>query len=339
MILVCGGLADRVTELVCARLNDCGYPYRFLNAGLYPNGYGLCARWKGDHPEGYLAGPHWRHDLSEFRSVFARYLGLEGRVRPEGLTADQTSALFGEHDGGLVALFEHLPCPVVNRIAGGMSNHSKPFQALLVRRHGLLTPPTLVTSDPEEARRFCDEHGGEVIYKSLSGLRSIVRRVGLEHLGRLDLLRYAPGQFQALIPGENLRVHTVDGQCFATRVHSDAVDYRYARRDGLSTEMEPDELPPCVADACVRLARELGLLIAGIDLKVTPVGEYYCFEVNPSPGFISYELTTGQPISAALADLLQYGPAAKAGHPGKEVPQSETARLGFDWSSSVSPAP
>jgi hypothetical protein len=313
MILVCGGLADQVTELVCARLEDCGYPYRLLNLGLYPDGYGLCARWRGSHPEGYLSGPGWRHELAEFRSVFARYLGLEGRVAPEGLTSDQSSAVFGERDGGLVALLEHFPCPVVNRIAGGMSNHSKPYQGLVVRRSGLLTPPTLVSSDPEEVRRFCDEHGGEVIYKSLSGIRSIVRRIGAEHLGRLDLLRHAPAQFQAMIPGENVRVHTVDGRCFATRVHSDAVDYRYARRDGLTTEMEPDEVPAHVADACVRLTRALGLLIAGIDLKVTPSGDYYCFEINPSPGFISYELATGQPISAALADLLQYGPATPAG--------------------------
>ena len=338
MILVCGGLADQVTELVCARLNDCRYPYRFLNSGLYPDGYGLCARWKGTHPEGYLAGPGWRHDLAEFHAVFARYLGLEGRVAPEGLTADQASTLFGEHDGGLVALFEHLPCPVVNRVSGGMSNHSKPFQALLVRRYGLLTPPTLVTSDPEEARRFCNEHGGEVIYKSLSGLRSIVRRVGSDQLGRLELLRHAPAQFQALVPGDNVRVHTVDDRCFATRVHSGAVDYRYARRDGLTTEMEPDELPPHVADACVRLARALGLLIAGIDLKVTPSGDYYCFEVNPSPGFISYELTTGQPISAALADLLQHGPGATAGSPGKEGTHAKIASPRFDQSGAT-PAP
>ena len=31
MILVCGGLADGVIELVCARLADCGYPYRLLD--------------------------------------------------------------------------------------------------------------------------------------------------------------------------------------------------------------------------------------------------------------------------------------------------------------------
>jgi glutathione synthase/RimK-type ligase-like ATP-grasp enzyme len=48
----------------------------------------------------------------------------------------------------------------------------------------------------------------------------------------------------------------------------------------------------------------MGLLIAGIDLKEAPDGEYYCFEVNPSPGFAYYEQHTGQPISAALVEAL-----------------------------------
>ena len=43
--------------------------------------------------------------------------------------------------------------------------------------------------------------------------------------------------------------------------------------------------------------RTFDLLFAGIDLKQTPSGEFYCFEVNPSPGFLYYERHTGQPIS------------------------------------------
>ena len=39
MILVCGGLADGVTELVCSRLQDCGYPYRLLDLARFPEDY------------------------------------------------------------------------------------------------------------------------------------------------------------------------------------------------------------------------------------------------------------------------------------------------------------
>ena len=36
MILVAGGIADKVTELVCSRLDACGYPYRLFDLARYP---------------------------------------------------------------------------------------------------------------------------------------------------------------------------------------------------------------------------------------------------------------------------------------------------------------
>jgi len=310
MILVVGGLADSVTELVCARLDHCGYEYRLLDMGRYPSGFEVNWHWQGERPTGYIAGPDWRVDLDEISGVYARYLGAEGRVPLTGIAPELAPSIHVECDMGLMTLFEHLACPVVNRIGLGMSNHSKPYQALLIRECGLRIPPTLVTSDADAARRFYDEHGGEVIYKSLSGIRSIVRRVGPEQLARFDLLHHGVAQFQAFIPGENVRVHTVGDELFPTRVLSESVDYRYARREGNTIEMEEVTLAPAVAEACIRLSRALDLLIAGIDLKVTPEGETYCFEINPSPGFIFYEQGSGQLISAALADLLRNGAPA-----------------------------
>jgi glutathione synthase/RimK-type ligase-like ATP-grasp enzyme len=216
-------------------------------------------------------------------------------------------AMYAEYDSGLMSLLDDLRCPVVNRVAGGVSNNSKAFQALLVRECGFLTPRTLVTNDPEAVRRFYDECSREVVYKSLSGVRSIVRRLRPEQLERLPLLRHAPAQFQELVPGDDVRVHTVGERLFGSRVTSEAIDYRYGAREGHEVMMEPIEVPAAVGEACVRLARRMDLLLTGIDLKRTPGGDYYCFEVNPSPGFLYYEQHTRQPISAALADLLRHG--------------------------------
>jgi glutathione synthase/RimK-type ligase-like ATP-grasp enzyme len=306
MILVAGGLADSVTELVCARLDACGYPYRLLDLGRYPAGHGIAVRWTDDGPAGRLSGPGWRLDLNELSGVYVRFLGPEGRVAPAGISLSHATEIQAEADMGLMLVFEDLPCPVVNRVGGGMSNNSKPYQALLIARAGLRVPAMLVTSDPEAARAFHAEHG-DVVYKSASGIRSVVRRLGPEQLARFELLRNGPAQFQAFVEGRNVRVHTVGDRLFATRILSEAIDYRYARRDGLTVEMEPAELPDSVAAACRRIAGDLGLLHAGIDLKETPEGEWYCFEVNPCPGFIYYERHTGQPISLALAEFLHTG--------------------------------
>jgi glutathione synthase/RimK-type ligase-like ATP-grasp enzyme len=261
----------------------------------------------GPAGSGFIRGADWTVDLDELTGVFVRYLGAEGRIRHAQLTPESAPPMYFEYDTGLMALLEDLPCPVVNRVAGGMSNSSKAYQALLVRDCGLLTPPTLVSNDPVAVQSFLDDWDGEVIYKSLSGVRSIVRRMSSTQVERLALLRHGPAQFQSLIKGENIRVHTVGDQVFPTRVHSDAVDYRYAGREGGSVAMEPTEVPVPVAEACLRLARKLDLVLAGIDLMETPQGDYYCFEVNPSPGFLYYEQHTGQAISAAVAELLHAG--------------------------------
>lgn len=307
VILVCGGLADSVTELVCARLNDCGYAYRFLDLGTYPDGCQIKWHWNGSGPRGFISAPDWKLDLEELTGVYVRFLGPEGRTPVPNVAPETVPLIHFEYDAGLMTLLEDLPCAVVNRVDGGMSNNSKVYQALMVRQFGLLTPPTLVTNDPAAARRFYEEHNGEVIYKSLSGIRSIVKRLQPEQFDRLSLLQNGPAQFQAFIPGDNVRVHTVGEEVFPTRVQSDVVDYRYARREGRDVEMEPATLPHDIAESCVRLAQHLDLLFAGIDLKVTPNGEYYCFEVNPCPGFLYYEKYGGQPISLALANLLRDG--------------------------------
>lgn len=304
MIVVCGGLADTVTELVCARLEARRLPYRFLDLGVYPDGFSVSWRWDGAAPAGWIAGASWRLPLEEIGGVFVRYPGREARVAPPDADAGTAAAVYAEHDFGISALLDILPCTVVNRIAEGMSNHSKPLQMLLIRATGLAVPETLVTSDPAAARRFIEQCAGDVVFKSLSGIRSMVQRVGPRQLGRLPLLRDAPAQFQRYVPGDNVRVHTVGDALFATLIHSDTVDYRYARRLGGTTEMEPTVIPDACAAACFAITRRLGLAMAGIDLKRTPAGEYYCFEVNPSPGFLYYEQHGGQPISDAVADLL-----------------------------------
>ena len=306
MILVCGGLADGVTELVCARLRHCGDPFRLLDLGRFPAGHRVGWSWRGGGPTGRIATDEWSLDLAELSGVYARFLGPEARP-PSALDAEAIRVLHAEIDVTLTTLLEDLACPVVNRVAGGLSNNSKPYQALILSRSGLRVPPTLITNDPAAARAFIAEQrdaGRDVIYKSASGVRSIVRRLGPDQLARLEFVRHGPAQFQALIPGVNVRVHTVGGQVFATRIETEAVDYRYAHLDGLDVTMRPMTLPPEVREACLRVANEFDLLFAGIDLKETPEGDYVCFEVNPCPGFIYYERHTGQPISAALADLL-----------------------------------
>ena len=69
--------------------------------------------------------------------------------------------------------------------------------------------------------------------------------------------------------------------------------------------MEPYLLPKSIEESCLRIAKNLGLIMTGIDFKLTDKNEFYCLEVNPAPGFLYFEWQTRQPICSALSDILE----------------------------------
>jgi glutathione synthase/RimK-type ligase-like ATP-grasp enzyme len=206
-------------------------------------------------------------------------------------------------DTDLIAWADLAPCHVINRPAAMAANNSKPYQLALIANFGFAVPETLVTTDEAAVREFSARHGS-VIYKSVSGMRSIVSRLRDSKLETLADLANCPTQFQEYIAGTDVRVHVAGDTVIATEIRSFADDYRYASRSGADLAMEPAELPADVADRCRAMVRGMGLCVAGVDLRRTPAGAWYCLEVNPSPGFTFFEAGTGQRIATAIADLL-----------------------------------
>jgi hypothetical protein len=207
----------------------------------------------------------------------------------------------------LIAWSEVTPAVVVNRPSRMASNNSKPYQASLIATCGFRTPDTLVTTDVDAVREFQSRHRA-VIYKSLSGVRSIVTRLGADHDARLPDLANCPTQFQELVDGVDYRVHVIGTATYTCTITSTDIDYRYPSRQ--APEIRRCTLPPDVANRCLDVARTLGLLVAGLDLRRTEAGEWYCFEANPSPGFTFYEQAAGLPIAAAIADFLADPPVS-----------------------------
>lgn len=207
-------------------------------------------------------------------------------------------------DAALLCWADLAPAYVVNRPAAAAGNGSKPHQLRQIAAAGFTVPETLVTNDPEDVRSFAGRHG-QVVYKSVSGIRSRVRMLVDADLERLPDVLACPTQFQRRVPGTDVRVHVVGADVFATEVTCAADDYRYAREQGCApATLAPVDLPGEVAARCRRLSADLGLPVAGIDLRRSPDGGWHCFEVNPSPAFSYYEAATGQPIAAAVAGLL-----------------------------------
>jgi hypothetical protein len=192
------------------------------------------------------------------------------------------------------------PARVVNRPEAMAANNAKPYQASRISTSGFRVPETIVTTDPEAVRAFWAVHG-TVIYKSTSGVRSVVARLTAADTDRIDDVRWCPTQFQAYVVGEDVRVHVIGDEIYACTVTSSADDYRYANG---AVQIRSCRLPDAIASRCHALARSMDLLVAGIDLRRAPNDDWYCFEVNPSPGFSYYQDATDQPLDEAIASLL-----------------------------------
>jgi hypothetical protein len=243
-------------------------------------------------------------DLGAVTAVYPR--PYDWRRFPEIETAGPGSPAW-QHALGvqdvLLCWLELTPAQVINRLTAMAVNNSKPLQACMIRSLGFDIPDTLITTDPSTAQEFWEKHG-TVIYKSISSVRSIVSRLTPEHVRRLDDIAWCPTQFQRYIPGHDYRVHVVGDEIFACEIISEADDYRYATRQGADVDIRSYPLPNDCADRCRQLAAAMDLAVAGIDLRRTPEGQWYCFEVNPSPAFTYYQKATGQPIDVAIAKLL-----------------------------------
>ena len=171
-----------------------------------------------------------------------------------------------------------------------------------VTASGFSVPETIVTSDPAAVLDFRRRHG-RIVYKSISGIRSVVHELTGRRIDDLERVRALPTQFQRLVTGVNVRVHVVGREVYACEVSSRTIDYRYSEGEDAAVAT-PVTLPDAVRARCVMLADELDLPLAGIDLLRDEDDQWWCFEVNPSPAYNCFEEPTGLPIARSLATWL-----------------------------------
>lgn len=301
MIIVAGSPTEGPVELLLARAEEDGIEVLLL-AEERAEAWQLEVGVQQGEIRAGVVDRGARVDLAEATGLYLRLTA----PRVTGLPVDPLQeARQGAATALLTAWADVAPLRVANRPSSMASNNSKPYQAALIRAAGFSVPETLVTSDPEAVRSFKEQHG-RVVYKSVSGVRSVVHELTGPRLADLHRVRALPTQFQRLLVGMNVRVHVVGEDVHACSVESATIDYRYAE-GGTSARMSPVTLPDEVAERCVRVARELDLPLAGIDLLRDEDDRWWCFEANPSPAYNCFEEPTGLPIARSLAAWLAGG--------------------------------
>jgi glutathione synthase/RimK-type ligase-like ATP-grasp enzyme len=298
MILLWGTMDDDPMAMLHAALMRAGAEHFFLDHGK------ICTseidwQFDGSGDVCTVTVDQTALDVSAVNVAYLRGSNLYNHDDLQGESANARRALrAASFETQLIAWLDSSDAVVINRSGPSAANNSKPFQLAAIAQAGFLVPDTFVSNDPEAVRRFLCKHP-DAVYKSISGVRSIVRKVEDRQRGYIDDVRWCPTLFQQFVGGTNYRAHVIADRVFAVRIESDSVDYRYGR-----TELKAVELPPDVAERCRRLTASLELNFSGIDLMQTPQGRWYCFEVNPSPAYSYFETAGGQPIAAALAEFI-----------------------------------
>jgi hypothetical protein len=177
----------------------------------------------------------------------------------------------------------------------------KPLQLSIVKKLGIRIPPTLISNDPEQITNFANTQQ-TVIFKPVYG-GAHTQRVTPQHLApeRLKkVLSLSPATFQAYIPGTNIRTYVIGEAIFSAEIHSPDLDFRTDENASLVPLKVPDE----IAQQCLSIAKALKLQWTAIDWRLSPSGEYFFLEANPSPMFLYFEQQTGYPIAETLLNLL-----------------------------------
>lgn len=203
---------------------------------------------------------------------------------------------------GLLLMYEQHNVRLINPPSASMISRRKPYQLSVLRRLGCTLPDTLISNHYPAVDAFIQQYD-DVILKPASGgaLTLTPEQISEERLKRI---RLAPAIFQQRIHGSDIRVVVVGDQVVSAakiNVPDNTLDFRGnpTYQQGQIT-YDAITLPKAIAALCVAVTQQLGLIIGGIDLKLTTTGDFYFLECNSSPIYLDVERKLQHPITEMI---------------------------------------
>ena len=263
------------------------------------------------HNAGHIAG---------VLDPFGFYLfvgGAENRIIYHGkpvedldIVMPRLSRTTAQYGGEVVAHFEWVGIPVINRSKAIAAARHKFHSLRILAQHGLPTPPSLTVGSAEFLENavaeigdypfilkpFYGTHGrGVMLLDTPTSLTSTVDALcDLHH-------DYVIQSFITEAGGVDIRVLVVGGEAIAAMKRSaPAGEFRANIHKGASGEAIT--LPKEYIRLAIKATAALELEVAGVDLLETNEGPVV-LEVNPSPGFEELESVTDVNIAAAIIEF------------------------------------
>ncbi|WP_116950655.1 ATP-grasp ribosomal peptide maturase [Jiangella endophytica] len=304
---------DTTADLVVRKLNERDVPVFRFDTTAFPTEATMAAQLGGGWGGGMRLGER-ELELDRVGSAYYRRPGEF--AMPASISPAARRFAAAQSRAGLLGVLVSLDCLWVNHPGRNADASYKPWQLTVAEHVGLRPPRTLITNDPDAARRFAKDIDGPVIYKTLAGgvvdddgvpkgmPTSVVDPDGLD-----DSIALCAHQFQEWVDKQHeVRLTVVGDEFFAAEIHAGSDDAHVDwRNDYASLSYEIADVPDDVRRGVVELMRSFGLVFGALDFVVTPAGEWRFLEINPNGQWGWIETVTGLPIATALAELLQRG--------------------------------
>lgn len=315
LILIISTKFDPHVDIIIRQLNEQKIPFARFNTEDFPLASSLSILFEGiAHSEELTFPGNPQIKGSDITAVWYR------RPAQFEFPSEFSPAahIFAEKEtrATISGLWQLLDCLWVNHPEKNRIAELKLNQLKIANQLGIEIPKTLITNNPEDARKFFKSCSENIVIKSLSGglvtdqldstaiYTNIVREADMKDV---KSVRYTPALFQEYVPKEiELRITVVGKKVFAAEIHSQTQEKTLHdwRRDTLNLSHKEHKLPKEIEQKCLGLVKSFGLHFGAIDMILTPDGRYVFLEINPNGQWAWIEDLTGMPISEALIDLL-----------------------------------
>jgi len=215
-----------------------------------------------------------------------------------------------------LCLQQILKCVWINDPQKTFDAENRLNQLLTAQRIGFNIPETSITNHPDVGRRFFDENFGttlvkvlhhhEIIHKCMS-YRFLATKIENSHLSKFDELSYSPVIFQKRIEIDSeIRVTIIGDNIFSCDLSTSHGKkyfdlHRIKEKDLKYKEIN---LEKKIEKLCLKLNKELKLLVSSIDFIVDKKGEIVFLEINPVGDWNWIEKHTNLPITKSMFDFV-----------------------------------
>jgi ATP-grasp ribosomal peptide maturase len=267
---------------------------------------------------GRLRTPSREVDLGGVEAVYYRRPSPWRFAHLDHLGEQTRAFAAAEAKHGLGGLLTNLPgARYANHPAAVTRADFKPAQLQAAAGLGLTVPPTLVTNDVEQARKFAADYG-PVVYKTFRGVPASpdgytgaiwTQRIDPETLD--DALAVTAHLFQAEVPKTaDARITVVGRRVFAEKITTSDASLDWRRGDWDALSLTPIKVPPGITTALHAYLDAFGLVFGCFDFALREDADkdsdrFTFIECNSNGqwGFLS----EADRIADAFADVLLEG--------------------------------